>query len=84
MKLGDMVRVRDGNVGITSWLYGGDEQCWDERGSLIPTDIPFGFGDVGVVLKKKKMVPGPDTNSYVKLLTARGTGWIFENRLEPI
>ena len=82
MKRGDIVKINDGGNpcrGTTHWLYGGDEKCWDDRNSLIPTDIPFGFGDIGLVLKKKKMVPGNYTQSYVKILTPRGIGWVFEN-----
>ncbi len=90
MKPGDIVKINDGGNpcrGTTHWLYGGDEKCWDDRNSLIPTDIPFGFGDIGLVLKKKKRVPGNYTQSYVKIytqsyvkiLTPRGIGWVFEN-----
>ena len=82
VKPGDIVKINDGGNpcrGTTHWLYGGDEKCWDDRNSLIPTDIPFGFGDIGLVLKKKKMVPGNYTQSYVKILTPRGIGWAFEN-----
>jgi hypothetical protein len=80
MKRGDLVVVQGGNIGTTHWLYGGDEQCWDDRNSLIPTDIPFGFSDCGLVLKKKKMY----TQSYVKILTPRGIGWVFENWIKVI
>jgi len=97
VKPGDIVKINDGGNprrGTTRFLYGGDEKCWDEHNSLIPTDIPFGFSDVGVVLRKRKMVlllghghaarhppraPWNYTQSYVKILTPRGIGWVFEN-----
>lgn len=87
MKPGDIVKINDGGNpcrGTTRFLYGGDEKCWDEHNSLIPTDIPFGFSDVGVVLRKRKMVPGKYAQSYVKILTPRGIGWVFEHWLEVV
>lgn len=80
MKPGDLVQTVGGNRGTTHWLYGGDEQCWDDRNSLLPADIPFGFGDVGLILKKKKRY----TQTYVKILTPRGIGWVFENWIEVV
>lgn len=78
MKPGDLVRVQGD---IPHFLYGGDEKPWDERGFLIPTDIPFGFPHVGLVLKEKASGPWVKL-SYVKLLTPNGIGWIFEKYLE--
>ena len=80
MKRGDLVVVQGGNIGTTYWLYGGDEQCWDDRNSLIPTDIPFGFNDCGLVLKKKRKY----TQFCVKILTPRGIGWVFENWIKVV
>jgi len=76
MKCGTLVAVKGGDRGTTHWLYGGDE-----RNSLIATDTPFGFGDIGVVLSSKKMVPGKHTLTYIKMFTPRGIGWIFETHL---
>ena len=79
MKPGDMVGVKDGDKGITHWLYHSD--FMNSSGNLIPTDIPFGSNDLGTVILTKKMVPGKHTQNYVKLLTSRGIGWCFQNYL---
>jgi hypothetical protein len=87
MKPGTLVKVNDGGNpfrGTTHLLYGDDEKCWNERCEGIPTDIPFGFNDVGVVLKVRKLDPGRYTQSYVKILTARGIGWAFEPWIEVV
>jgi hypothetical protein len=87
VKRGTLVKVNDGGNpcrGTIHWLYGGDEKCWDDRNSLNPTDIPFGSGDIGVVLKVRKIVPGKYTQSYVKILTTKGIGWIFLHMIEMV
>lgn len=88
MKPGDLVRAKNVYLSknYTHWLYGGDDQCWNEFKILNPpTNISFGPSDIGLVLKKKKMIQGKYTDSYVKLLTSFGQqGWIFETYLETI
>ena len=76
MKPGDIVGVKDGDKGNTHWLYHSD--LMDPiTSNLIPTDIPFGFSDLGVVLETRII-----TNrylQYVKLLTPRGVGWAHQS-----
>ena len=60
-------------------LYDGDRQCWDKFGRLIRGDLTFEFNDIGIVLLTKKLIPGRNKKAYVKILTSRGTGWIFES-----
>jgi hypothetical protein len=76
MKPGDVVGVNGGDTGTTHWLYHSD--LMDPiTNNLIPTDIPFGFSDLGLVLETRII-----TNrylQYVKLLTPRGVGWAHQS-----
>jgi len=84
MKRGDLVKHIDCDT-MPRWLYGGDEKCWDKWGRMIRgSEITFEFRDIGIVLLVKKLVPGKHKKAYIKILTSRGIGWIFENSLEVV
>ena len=76
MKRGDIVGVKDGDKGTTHWLYHSD--FMNSSGNLIPTDIPFGFSDVGIILKSRVNLGMYPYATYHKILTPRGIGWIHE------
>lgn len=79
MKRGDLVKHTNSDT-IPRWLYHGDEIM-----SSYPfNEIIFVFNDIGIVLLVKKLVPGKHTKSYIKILTSRGIGWIFENSLAVV
>lgn len=79
MNPGDLVTTQ-----APYWLYGGTDKCWDENNNLIPTNIPFGPGDIGLILSKRKMFHGRYTQHYFRILTPHGIGWVFERYLEAI
>jgi len=83
MKPGDLVKRSDHDT-ITRWLYGGDKKCWDECDCLIRSNVALEFNDIGIVLLTKKLIPGRNKKAYVKILTSRGTGWIFESYIDAI
>ena len=80
MKCGDLVRGINGS----HWLHEGKDKPWDneEIKQLLPLNILLEEGDLGLILGIAKMSPG--ARSYVKILTSKGIGWIFENRIEPM
>ena len=59
----------DGKVDEVNWGY---------------TDLAKWESEVKSLKEKKKMVPGNYTQSYVKILTPRGIGWVFENWIEVV
>ena len=81
MKPGDLVKHTDRDT-IPRWLYhsGDDDDVYAFGGSK----ITFEFNDIGVVLLVKKLVPGKHKKAYIKILTFRGIGWIFEEGLEVV
>ena len=94
MKPGDLVkRIDHDSDSFTRFLSGGDKKCWDKFGRLIHSNVALEFNDVGIVLLTKKLVlrrnnlkyyltkttTGRNKKAYVKILTSRGTGWIFES-----
>jgi hypothetical protein len=82
MKPGDLVCLKED--AFQHWLYDGDQQCWDEFYCLIrhTNDVIFGTNDIGTILMMKKMKS--IKNSYVKLLTQHGIGWIYEIHIKKI
>ena len=80
MKPGDLVkRIDHDSDSFMRFLSGGDKKCWDKWGRLIHSNVALEFNDIGIVLLTKKLIPGRNKKAYVKILTSRGTGWIFEN-----
>ena len=79
------LQFRDGSLWVTQGSYGSDKKCWDKWGRMIGgTHLTFEFRDIGIVLLVKKLVPGKHKKAYIKILTSRGIGWIFENSLEVV
>lgn len=83
MKPGDMIRVKDGDKGITHWLYH-PEFLDPNSGNLTPTGVPFGFSDTGLILASKVNTGMYPYATYHKILTPRGIGWIHESWGEKI
>lgn len=85
MKPGDLVRMINGEQdGRTVWLYGGDERPWDENTRLIPSDVPFRFSQIALVLKN---APDPVYEGfylYLKVLAPEGVGWVHQNMVEVV
>ena len=80
MKPGDLVkRIDHDSDSFMRFLSGGDKKCWDKWGRLIHSNVALEFNDIGIVLLTKKLIPGRNKKAYVKILTSRGTGWIFES-----
>ena len=80
MKPGDLVkRIDHDSDSFTRFLSGGDKKCWDKWVRLIHSNVALEFNDIGIVLLTKKLIPGRNKKAYVKILTSRGTGWIFES-----
>ena len=76
--LGDMVRTDHNH-----WLLGGDDFPWDENDSLVPTNIHFKRGEIGIILNRVRD-PLDKNIYYLKLFTPSGIGWIFEKQVEVI
>jgi len=63
------------------FMYGGEDQPWDERGNLIPTDLPVSRGEIVLPIRSVPSWSG----SITKILTSRGTvGWIHSGWLEVV
>ena len=78
MKPGDLVTPREHPPGTQDrfvFLYGCGvmDAPWDESGRMIPTDIPYREGEIGVVLGLNEHYID---RTYVKLLTPSGVGWV--------
>lgn len=84
MKPGDLVALMYSGEDFSCWLFSGEDKCWDDQGVLIPGNVPFDLGEVGVVLKMKWASPLNNQDCYVKLMTPRGVGWLYEDYLEVI
>ena len=85
MKPGTLIKIINGEYGETVWLYGGDDVPWDERGNFIPTDIPFGFRDIGLVISQvDDSVVKNSELVYLKVITPSGIGWVNERKVEEV
>ena len=74
MNVGDLIRMRI-DLG---YLYEGEEVPWDEGGDLLPGNISVPYGTIGTVLKVVRKLNGdPRDNSYYKILTPGGVGWVW-------
>lgn len=63
------------------FMYGGEDQPWDERGNLIPTDLPVSSGEIVLPIRSVPSWSG----SITKILTSSGTvGWIHSGWLEVV
>lgn len=85
MKPGDLVRMINGEPGgRTVWLYGGDEHPWDENTRMIPSDVPFRFSQIALVLKNAHDPVYDGKKLYLKVLAPCGTGWVHQNMVEVV
>lgn len=85
MKRGDLVRLTNSDRSGDTFLYGGDVSPLTELDSIIPGDVPFGGPDIGIVVSRfKDPVFKTMDRFFLKLLTPKGLGWIFENRVEKV
>lgn len=81
MKIGDLLRI----ITPLPYTYEGDEVPWDKDGYLVPGKISIPCGTIVTVLGvARKSKCDIRENTYYKILTPGGVGWVWGNYVSVV